>query len=153
MIFPYEMMEQVWVSTTERSKPKGVTVKSRGCKLGRVVYWQRYQKAKGIQKVGHKTRAICTKQVFHLPNCMCYLKTGVNRQCWYKCSWNVLRNVKTFRISEVAYEPLQRAPHPQTLVISVQITAIVCMQFQNRLQLKTLLYSTAKIKLLFIVYI
>jgi len=27
----------------------------------------------------------------------------------------------------VAYEPLQQAPHPQTLVISVQITAIVYM--------------------------
>jgi hypothetical protein len=28
---------------------------------------------------------------------------------------------------QVAYEPLQQAPHPQTPVISVQITAIVCM--------------------------
>jgi hypothetical protein len=81
MIFPYEMMEQGGVSTTECSRPKGVRVKRRGCKLRSVVYWQMCYKAKGIEKVGHKTRAMCAKQVLHLSNCMCYLKTGVNRHC------------------------------------------------------------------------
>lgn len=51
---------------------------------------------------------------------------------------------------EAAYRTLQQAFHAQTLVISVQVTAIISIQLNNRLQLisVTPLQSTAKIKLL-----
>ena len=87
---------------------------------------------------------------FHLPKCMHYPETGFERHCCYKLIWNVFRNIKAFRMFETAYRTLQQAFHAQTLVISVQVTAIISIQLNNRLQSisVTPLQSTAKIKLL-----
>jgi hypothetical protein len=54
------MMEYVGVGITGSSKPKGVKLKMRGCKVRSGVYWQGALKQKDIKQVGCKTAATCT---------------------------------------------------------------------------------------------
>jgi hypothetical protein len=54
-LFPYELMEYIWVRVVEHSHGKGVKPKMRGRKLRRVLI--------GIKAKRSKTRATCTWKV------------------------------------------------------------------------------------------